>query len=260
MARTPKWQFSVHREFNIFVQWVQIVATRPDFQRRVFGFSVPMNNYLILAGDEYADTHDTDRYGTLLGKRLQSNPRFITDFAKRERTLAKRAQTFEKYLIKSARQYELLTNKELAREYQKFLGVYIPIFGTAFVRPDDFLEQRVRTLLQKHSIENHSRVAVDDMFQTLATYPAKDANKLAYLQEPVELLSMAVAIKRSHVKLTNLPAGIRNKIDRHVERFAWLKNANLTEFAAVTRPELMERLRFLLDNSPAAQLRSLHHA
>ncbi len=256
MTKTPKWSFYVHRDFCIFVQWVQTIATRPDIQRRTFGFVVPLNNYLILSGDEYGDKHDTDHYGTLLAKKDRFNSSFFQQFAKREHKLATAAHAFQNRLNRNNAQYAFLTKKELAREYTKFLDVYVPIFGTAFVRPDDFLEQRVRALLRN----KYSFGRADELFSSLATYPQNEVNKLNYLQEHTDLLNIAVGLQRSKMKLDNISQAIRRKIQLHLMRYQWLKNPNLAELVFITRPELVQRLRYLLQNNPAKQLHDLQRA
>lgn len=251
MARTPKWQFYVHRDFNIFVQWIQTVVTQQNVQRRVFGFSVPLNNYLILAGDEFADARDTNTYGLFLRKKLRSHSNFFTTFAQREQKLVRDAQALQKHLQKNTTRYTSFSYKQLHSELEKFLSIYIPIFGTAFVRPDDFLEHRVRLLLG---------TSADRLFPILATYPHKKATKLSYLQEPIDLLKIATALKKARAQVDRLPKPFRVKLEQHLHEYAWLKNPNLTELVFVKRTELLERLRFLLQNEPAKQLREIQHA
>lgn len=256
MERMPKWQFYVHREFNIFVEWVQTVATRSDVQRRVFGFSVPLTNYLILSGDEFADAKDQDSYEKFLSKKLKTKPDFFTSFAKREQKLADVALAFQNRLQQSSARYASFTNKQLLAEFEKFLSVYIPIFGTAFVRPDDFLEQRLKILLTK----KYSKLRVEELFSILATYPPNKANQLSYLQEPVDLLKIAIALKKANVELGHLPKSFQLKLELHLRRYLWLKNPSLTELVSVTRLELLQRLRYLLQNDPAKQLREMQNA
>ena len=77
-----------------------------------------------------------------------------------------------------------LSNKNLANLILEFQEYYTLSFVPAFSRPDDYLEAKVKEL-----IENELKLSgkkVDYIFSKVATYPS--LGRLAYTNEPLNLL------------------------------------------------------------------------
>lgn len=237
------WQFYVNRKFNYFIEWVQTICTQRDWQKESFGFSFPLKNYLILNGEEYYLSQGANNYKQFLERKYRKDKNFFDKFAKSEVKLARKSQEIEKFLKNKNPRLQKLSNEQLLLIYKKFLKNYIKCFATAFVRPDDYLEEKEKKELAK--LQN-KKISIKKIFNSIATYPAIGLNKLDYLEEPLQLLKITREIKDKGIHLKALPGSIKKKIKNHWLKYQWLKNPNGYPNLFLSEKEILERIKINL--------------
>jgi len=235
-----KWQFYVSRKFNYFIEWVQTICTQKKWQGKSFGFSFPLKNYLILNGDEYYLSKEANSFKNFLEKYYQRDKKFFDKFAKSEIKLAEKAQEMEQFLKNKVQKLPKLSNKKILLIYKKFLKNYIKCFATAFVRPDDYLEEKTKKEIAKLKIKKNN---IEKLFKSVASYPTIGLAKLDYLEEPFQLLKIAKEIKDKKVSLKRPPESLKKKIKNHWLRYQWLKNPNGYPSLFLSEKEILNRIK-----------------
>lgn len=203
--QTKKWDFYVTRRMSWFLQSVQIACTTKEVQEKYLGFSVPTENYLILNGDEYACDEDVERIDETFDKLFRDDLHFFDKFADKVYQIAedtnKCRENIEKYDIYG------------------FYDNYVKSFVPAWMRPDAYLEKRIK----KYNID---------------VFPSEF--KLDYLEEPLDLLKIALVFKKR--------GNFDELLDRHVKNYSWLKDPGGVDDVSFSRDEYMDRINFLVKN------------
>ncbi len=245
-----KWEFYVNRKFNYFIEWVQTICTQSKWQKEGLGFSFPLKNYLILNGNEYFHLKEAEDYEKFLEKQSKKDKNFFDNFIKSEIKLINEAKSLEKFLKEKPFSLSKLSDKDLNLIFKKFLRTHIKCFATAFVRPDAYLERKVKEELTSF-LKDLKEKDIEELFKYIATYPKEEARKLDYLEEPLNLLKIANLIKKKGLqrKLStkNLPLDISKKIEKHWQRYRWLKNPIVYQNLSISKKEMFERLKNLLE-------------
>lgn len=249
------WQFYVNRKFNYFVEWVQTVCTNRKIQKEVFGFAFPLKNYLILNGNEYFLLEEAKEFEKFLDRKLKEDRNFFKKFAKSEFRVAERARKIENWLKRKKDSLSRLHNKELLKIFEIFLKNYINIFATAFVRPDSYLEKKVKEDILKFFKKDEEKT--EEVFKIVATYPNKNLNKLDYLEEPLGLLKITTKIQERKLSLKNLPEDIKEKIENHCQKYEWLKNPNDFQLLSLSKSEILNRIRYNLKENAKEKVKHI---
>ena len=237
---SKKWHFYVARYFSWFLQYTQILANKTSTLTNYLGFDISQENYLVLNGDEYYTNEEVKKRNQVLSSLAKKDLCFFDKLAKKEFEIV---DTIKAYLKKlKSKRWDNLTNEDLAKEIQKFQEIYTLSFVPGFSRPDDYLEVKTKELLRSELKVSEKKL--DKIFSIIATYP--NLGKLAYTDEPLELLRIARLIKQGSYSLNNLPLKITKKLDKHIELYSWMKGPVLIDDVSFSKEEYLERLNNLL--------------
>lgn len=246
-----RWLFDVTRKFNWFVQNTQIQANSSQALKKYLGFDSSLKNYLILNGDEYYTEEDSDRYNLLLDNFFSKDNQFFEKFSKRVFKIADKVYSYRDRL--RSINFGKYSHRDLADEIEKFQEVYKLSFAPAFSRPDTYLEKKLKAKLKKELGVNDKRV--EELFSKIAAY--SPLGELAYTEEPLDLLKIAKEIKENSFDLTNLPKRIKEELEEHVSKYAWMKGPELTEVVAFTEVEYLDRLKNLLTKNIGSEIKRI---
>lgn len=234
------WTFYVSRKFNWFVEYTQILANSPATLKKFLGFDCHVKNYLILNGDEYYSARDMASFDSIFEKKFQADSNFFKKFSQK---LFKITGYLEKYTAALKKtNFDGLSNYQLAQRLAEFQNYYLSSFVAAWSRPDNFLESRVKEELTKKL--GTKKDGIEKIFSMVASYPA--LGELCYSEEPLNLLAIAREIKSLKAKPDDLPSKIDEKLNRHIERYSWLKGPILIEEVSFGRKEYLARIKEML--------------
>lgn len=228
------WKFYVSRKFNWFVENTEITSTMVNIQKEVLGFELAVQNYLCLNGDEYSLDTDFDILCEKLDRLFNSDVNFFDKFAKIEMDIVDEINKYIDY-IKGKNLGELDTN-ELINEFKRFNNLYIKSFIAGMTRPEDYL---TKTLEEELINQNYNRHDIDNIFAKISTCP--NEIPLSYSEEPLDLLKIALKAKNN--------VNIDELIDKHIEKYAWIKGPLEFEETCFTKEEYIERLNNLANDN-----------
>jgi phosphoenolpyruvate synthase/pyruvate phosphate dikinase len=235
-----KWHFYVSRRFNWFVENTQSLINTSDALLKYVNIDTSQKNYLILNGDEYFNDQEALNFNLVFQNAFNQDELFFSKLKDIELQIADEINCE----ISKLQQLSLdnITNKQLADLIKNFQESYEKSFAPAFSRPDDFLEQATKLLLKQ--ILNLSVKETNNYFSTIATYP--DIGKIAYTEEPLELMRLTNDIKsrdENPDRLSNVSTEILNQ---HISEYSWLKGPVLIEDIKFEKIEYLDRIKNLL--------------
>ncbi len=228
------WKFYVSRKFNWFVENTEIYSTLENIQKEVLGFELAVQNYLCLNGDEYSLDTDFDILCEKLDKLFNADVNFFDKFAKIEMDIVDEVNKYIDYL-KNKNLGELDTDG-LINEFKRFNNLYIKSFIAGMTRPEDYL---TKTLEEELINQNYNRQDIDNIFAKISTCP--NEIPLSYSEEPLDLLKIALKDKNN--------VNIDELIDKHIEKYAWIKGPLEFEDTCFTKEEYIERLNNLANDN-----------
>ena len=234
IKRAGDWKFYVSRKFNWFVENTEIYSTLENIQKEVLGFELAVQNYLCLNGDEYSLDTDFDILCEKLDRLFNADVNFFDKFAKIEMDIVDEVNKYIDYL-KNKNLGELDTDG-LINEFKQFNNLYIKSFIAGMTRPEDYL---TKTLEEELINQNYNRQDIDNIFAKISTCP--NEIPLSYSEEPLDLLKIALESKNE----TN----IDDLINKHIEKYAWIKGPLEFEDTCFTKEEYIERLNNLANDN-----------
>jgi phosphohistidine swiveling domain-containing protein len=101
-------------------------------------------------------------------------------------------------------------------------------------RPEDYL---TKTLEEELINQNYNRQDIDNIFAKISTCP--NEIPLSYSEEPLDLLKIALEAKNN----------VDDLIDKHIEKYAWIKGPLEFEDTCFTKEEYIERLNNLANDN-----------
>lgn len=228
--RIGEWKYYVTRNFNWFLENTQIYGSGAEAQNKLLGFNVATKNYLILNGDEYSLESDFKEIYEILETNFAKDLEFFEKFADKEFKLVKKIKKY----IHDLKQKDLnhMSFAELYKEMKQFNQEYVDSFVPAFTRPESFLEIALRKELERMNLGENE---IEDIFTKVSTCP--NYGKLSYSEEPLDLLNIALEMKKGN--------DIEGLLDRHIEKYAWIKAPVAFEDTCFTREDYMNRLEHL---------------
>ncbi len=227
IKKSGNWKFYVSRKFNWFVENTEIYSTLKKYQEELLGFEIITLNYLCLNGDEYSLDSDFEILCSKLDKYFENDINFFEKFAKIEFDLVEEVKAHLEYL--KNKKLDTLTYKEIAEEMKVFNDLYIKSFIPSMTRPEDYLTNRLEKEL---TLDNFNEKDIEFIFSKISTCP--NYFPLSYSEEPLDLLKLALEIKNGK--------NIENLIDKHIEKYAWIKGPVEFEDTAFTKDDYLERL------------------
>lgn len=228
------WKFYVSRKFNWFVENTEIYSTLENIQKEVLGFELAVQNYLCLNGDEYSLDTDFDILCEKLDKLFNADVNFFDKFAKIEMDIVDEVNNYINYI--KDKNLSQLDSDELINEFKRFNDLYIKSFIAGMTRPEDYLTKRLEEELIS---QNYNRQDIDSIFAKISTCP--NEIPLSYSEEPLDLLKIALKAKNN--------VNIDELIDKHIEKYAWIKGPLEFEDTCFTKEEYIERLNNLANDN-----------
>ena len=131
-----KWNLYVYRNFCILCHSVQIKAINKKLQTKLFGFSVPVFESIILNGREFY-TEENDR--KVCDFWLGLGNEYLEIFSEKIKKSVIKTKRRTRELIK--RDFSKLSDKELFRAFNKQINYYIESYVPLMMRPDEYLEK-----------------------------------------------------------------------------------------------------------------------
>ncbi len=243
IKKSGSWKFYVSRRFNWFVENTEIYASLAKYQKELLGFEIATQNYLCLNGDEYSLDSDFEILCEKLDNYLQNDINFFEKFAKIEFELVEEVKDYLKYL--KNKNLEILSFKQLAEEMEKFNNLYIKSFIPGMTRPEDYLIDR----LEKELIGiNFTKKDIEVIFAKISTCP--NYFPLSYSEEPLDLLKLALEIKNGK--------DIEEVIDKHIEKYSWIKGPVEFENTAFTKEDYLSRLHNLVNDDIEGKIKNIN--
>lgn len=244
-----KWDFYVSRKFNWFVQSAQIKANSKKYQLKYLGFSVACPNYLILNGDEYSLKNDSEKLFNSWKLLYESEPKFFTNFAAKIMCLVELVKDYTKKIREI--DFSTVSNDNLLKQFSVYEEIYVKSFIPAWSRPDDFLEKKLKkNLLEELRLSEEKATA---LLEKIAI--CLNPNKLAYLNEPVELMRLAKIIQERKLNLEHLPDEIKQMLEKHKEKYSWLKEPIGNKETDFSIKEYLDRIHVSLTKNIKQELK-----
>lgn len=232
IKKLGNWNYYVSRKFNWFLEMTQVHASSEKEQNELLGFNVATKNNMILNGDEYYQDSDFENNCKVFKRNFDNNNNFFEEFAKKEFEVVKETK---EYIEKIKRMnFEKLSKDEIFKNMSEFNRKYIRSFIPGYTRPEGFLEIEFKERLKKELKLEKSEI--EDIFEKISTCPNYDT--LAYSEEPLNLLKIAKQAKDGD-------KGIDKLIEKHVQKYAWIKSPVGYETTEFTKDEYIRRLKFL---------------
>lgn len=228
------WKHYVSRKFNWFLENTQIYGAGKEAQEKILGFNLALKNYLILNGDEYSLKNDFEEKCRILRNNFDNDINFFDDFANKE---IKLMESIKEYINKlKSCNFSKYTISMLEKEMITFSEIYINSFVPPFTRPEDFLEEELKNDLRKMNFKEEE---VLEIFSKIAT--CSNELPLAYSEEPLELLNIALKVKNGE--------NVSKELDKHIEEYSWMKAPLIFEDTCFTKQDYLERLENLKDKN-----------
>ena len=151
LPRIPErnWNLYVYRDFCVLAHSVQCRATERDLQERVFGFSVPIREGLLVNGREfYSD--ENDEAANSIWSSLDKDD-FFDGYIKDIKTLVRRTDRHVNDLKNKC--FKAYSLKRLFSSYTKEMNAYIQSYVPLMMRPDDYLLAEIQKHVWEFSAE-----------------------------------------------------------------------------------------------------------
>ena len=207
-----KWNLYVYRDFCVLAHSVQRRAAERDIQERIFGFSIPVYEGLLVNGREfYSDEND----------RLTIEKWSAYD---RENFFENYIAAIKKLVLRTNRRATSLKNKSfcgydnasLFAAYRRAINAYIESYVPLMMRPDDYLILKYQSLAGELSAETADIIT-----------PVWE--KTAYSAEKEDFLL----------------AKISKNTASYLEKYAWINNPLGKRIAHMTETDVEKRLKRL---------------
>lgn len=137
-----KWNMYVYRDFTVFSHSVQARATEIELQTQLFGFSVPVEEGLLVCGREFY-SEENDLKTNFVWERLDRCNFFYTFLEKIEKSVRR---TRARAAAVAKTNYSNYSKKRLISAYRREISAYINSYVPMMMRPDDYLYNKFTSL------------------------------------------------------------------------------------------------------------------
>lgn len=237
-----QWEFYVNRKFCYLFETFQKKAFDRSVQKKILGFSIKTENYLILDGREYYLQTEHDANLKRFDRLFEENNDFFHHYAKKIFAIIEETQHYADY-VKSFH-YKDFTNQELIKELKKFEEIYLCAVVPTFARPDDYLEQKFTRQLDANLALSAEQK--EEILSAIVYYP-QDYPALAYTE----------AI-HSIVEIAKETQDVTPRLNEHIRKFAWMKGPLYKKLQTFTRNDYLKDIEKLRtkNETQAVPLRS----
>lgn len=129
------WNMYVYRDFTVFNHSIQAQASQGELQRRLFGFSVPISEGVLVCGREFYSDENDCAANSIWAKVDKGDffEQFIDKIEKGIKQTKRRTAEVKK------RDYSTLSDSELFAAYKREIAAYLKSYVPMMMRPDDYL-------------------------------------------------------------------------------------------------------------------------
>lgn len=264
------WEQIGQWDSSYMMGWLCQESTKKEIMQSL-GFKLWFKNFLIVRSPGidtyYLDKKDIENFQKYFhAATVQTGGRFLKKF--RDAILKTADRLIDVGISLSGRRFDKLLNKELAREFNKFISLVKKdiALGYAVIPIDDVLEEFIYQAILKRGevIRNLSR-------EVLVAKLTPPKGKAFMIQEEEDLLKIAIAIKQNSVdykifiqnkpreiisKLKKINSKLLNKIKKHQESFAWMR-LNSWKGTSFSVYFYIKRIQSILSDDPAKKLEEI---
>lgn len=152
-----KYNLYVKHDFSLFVNSIQIEASKKEQQERLFGFSIPIIDGLLINGHEfYSDENDKVTLDVWTG--LDKGDFFSSYISLIERLESKVLSHLEE--LKTIDPSKL-SDEELRQKYKLYIKIYLDSYIPMMMRPDDYLLDKIKAISDLSDDELNKLLYVD---------------------------------------------------------------------------------------------------
>lgn len=152
-----KYNLYVKHDFSLFVNSIQIEASKKEQQERLFGFSIPIIDGLLINGHEfYSD--ENDKVALDVWANLDNGYFFNHYIASIERLESKVLSHLEE--LKTI-DVSKLNDEELRQKYKLYIKIYLDSYIPMMMRPDDYLLDKIKAISELSDDELNKLLYVD---------------------------------------------------------------------------------------------------
>lgn len=207
-----KWNFYVHRDFCVLAHSVQQRAAERDVQERLFGFSIPVYEGLLVNGREfYSDENDAL---TIEKWDVCDRDNFFENYIIAIKKLV--ARTKRRATALKNKSFKNFDNANLFAEYRREMNAYIESYVPLMMRPDDYLLWKYQS-----SVGELSTDTADIITPVWA--------KSAYCAEKEDFLR----------------AKISGSAEGYLEKYEWINNPLGKKVARLSKQDVEKRMERL---------------
>ena len=219
-----QWEFYVNRKFCYLFESFQQKAMSQSLHKKLLGFSLKINNYMILDGKEYYLDKEHERNLSIFEKLYQSDNKFFNKYVTKLFDIIKQTEEYTQSL--KIKNFKTLSEKDIAIELNNFEKYYLTAIVPTFARPDDFLEGKFLKLLNNLEISSKQQ---QQILTSVASYP-KDYPQLSYIEAIKSLKTI------SKMSLNNISA----ELDEHIKKFSWMKGPLCPKLQKFSKSEYLK--------------------
>lgn len=223
--------YLVRTPFNYFFEKIRI-----ELKTKERG----LKNFLIVDWEEYCLKEDLENYYARIKREFRQNQNYFYEFKDRVIQLMDDAIPYIQEL--KSKDFLSLTKEQLLTYLDKFYEMYylsLVLCGCDF---DKLLEEHFISELKK--LRNFTQEEIEEISENINTCP--DYRPIAYSEEPLELLEIALNIKRREETIKSLSEKTSKEIDKHIQKYAWIKTPLSYITVDFTRKDYLDRIEFLL--------------
>ncbi|MGN0807844.1 MAG: PEP/pyruvate-binding domain-containing protein [Candidatus Coproplasma sp.] len=211
------WNLYVYRDFTVFNHSIQAQASLGELQKKLFGFSVPVSESVLVCGREFY-SEENDCAANSIWAKLDKGDFFEQFINKIERGIKlTRRRTAE---VKK-RDYSTLSDRELSAAYKREIDAYLKSYVPMMMRPDDYLS--------------------DCLIRLVGEDRANELN------EAVKALLPASYYSRERTCF--LQGVMRGDFSKYIEKYEWKNNPLGKRLLPVDKKELSGRASGITDES-----------
>ncbi len=230
-----EWKFYVKRPFCWLFEYFQKLAFDNKQQKKILGFNLSNNNYLILDGMEYYFENDHSKNLKRFDDLYNADKNFFDNYASCIFEIISKAQTYTKVLKQC--DYKKLSNEELTKQLKIFKDNYLTAITPSFARPDDYLEHKFISKLNNVDIISKTQKSL--ISSSLVYYP-KNYDALSYTDAILSILE--IAQKKAKGK------DIASDLEEHIIKYSWMKGSLNKKLRVFTKAEYLKDIESLISD------------